>query len=99
MSNGGFISIKDGNYVYRYKITNPADGKITERCKTIGAVLNVGSRNDALEATIKRGFMVHTQEVPTFGTVAQDFVNKELRKREGAIGRKAPQSAKTDEFY
>jgi integrase len=98
MSNG-FVSIKDGKYVWRYTVTNPADGRVIERCKTIGAVSNVGSRNDALEAAIKRGFTVPAREVPTFGTVAQDFVNKELRKREGAIGRKAAQSAKTDEFY
>ncbi len=98
MSNG-FVSIKDGKYVWRYTVTNPADGRVIERCKTIGPVSEVGSRNDALEEAIRRRLTVPEQEVPTFGVVALDFIMKELRKTEGAIGRRAVQSAKTDEHY
>jgi len=100
MTNNGWISKKNGRFMYRFCTTRISDGKKIELMKTIGLISVLKTEKAAWQEAERLGLTklsaTPTAAQLTFGVLAKHFIDHELNKSEGRIGRKATETITRD---
>ena len=100
MTNNGWISKKNGRFMYRFCTTRISDGKKIELMKTIGLISVLKTEKAAWQEAERRGLTklsaTPTAAQLTFDVLAKHFIDHELNKSEGRIGRKATETITRD---
>jgi integrase len=92
----GWLSKKNGRFMYRFLTIRLSDGKKVEQRKTIGLISDLKTEKNAWKEAERLG-LTKLSETPTaaqltFEALAQHFIKHELDKSEGRIGRKAEET-------
>jgi integrase len=96
----GWISKKNGRFMYRFLTVRISDGKKVEQMKTIGKIADLKTEKNAWKEAERLG-LTKLSETPTaaqltFEALAKHFIRHELDKSEGKIGRKAEETSIRD---
>jgi integrase len=96
----GWISKKNGRFMYRFYTTRVSDGKKVEQMKTIGLISVLKTEKAAWQEAERLGLTklssTPTAAQLTFEALGLHFIKHELDKSEGKIGRKAEETSIRD---
>lgn len=100
----GFLSIKQyaqgATWVYRWNTTRASDAKRVEQSRAIGLVRHIGRSEKAAWVEVERLGLSNLVKVPTalstFAVLAEHYIEHELKRKGGVIGRKATETAARD---
>ena len=96
----GWISKKKGRFVFRFYTTRISDGARVENGKVIGKISVLKTEKAAWAEAERLGYMdliaTPTAATLTLKVLAEHFIQHELDKSEGRIGRKAAETVSRD---
>jgi integrase len=100
----GFLSIKQyakgATWVYRWNTTRAFDAKRVEQSRAIGLVRDIGRGEKAAWVEVERLGLSNLAKLPTavstFDVLAEHYIEYELQRKDGVIGRKARETAARD---